>query len=109
MGTVGVASSALIVEISQGNQVQWGLIVHKASFYFIAVSLALSAWYQIAIQRHDRELAKGFTPKQYEASIRNRLAEHVAKRSQKLIRQGKIDQLEKETETFKRLYGEGKA
>jgi hypothetical protein len=70
------------------------------------MSTIASAFYQIKIQRYDRELAKGFTPKQYEAAIRNRVAEEVAKRSMKLIRDGHIDQLEKETETFKKLYGE---
>jgi hypothetical protein len=107
MGVVGVTASSLVVEIAQGNEIQWHLILHKVSFYFLLVATFLSAIYQIAIQRHDRELARGFTPKQYEANIRNRVAEDIAKRSQKLIREGNIEQLERETETFKRLYGEG--
>ena len=49
---------------------------------------------------------KGFTAKQYEAAIRNKVAEDVAERSKKLIRDGEIEQLEKETEIFKKLYGE---
>lgn len=108
VGVVGVTSSALVVEIAQGNVIRWQQVFQKTSFYLLAVSTLLSALYQIAIQRHDRELAKGFTPKQYEANIRNRVAEDIAKRSQKLIRDGNIEQLERETETFKRLYGENK-
>jgi len=106
VGIVGVTSNTLVVEIAHGNAIQWHQIYQKTSFYLLVVSTFLSAWYQIAIQRHDRELAKGFTPKQYEANIRNRVAEDIAKRSQRLIREGNIEQLERETETFKRLYGE---
>jgi hypothetical protein len=50
-------------------------------------------------------IIKGFTAKQYEALIRNKVAEGVAERSNKLIRNGEIEQLEKETEIFNRLYG----
>jgi hypothetical protein len=106
MGIVGVTSSSLVVEIATGNDIQWSLVPKKVSFYILLMSTIASAFYQIKIQRYDRELAKGFTPKQYEAAIRNRVAEEVAKRSMKLIRDGHIDQLEKETETFKKLYGE---
>ncbi len=56
--------------------------------------------------KRDSELLKGFTPKQYEACIRNQLAEDVSKRSRKLIKEGKIDQLVAETEAFKKLFGE---
>ena len=107
MAIVGVTASSLVVEIAQGDQLRWSLIPQRLSFYLLLVATVVSAVYQIALQRHDKELARGFTPKQYEASIRNRVAEHVAERSRKLIREGKIDQLEKETETFKKLYGEG--
>ena len=107
MGVAAVTASSLVVEIAVGNAIQWGLVPQKASFYILMVSTFASAFYQLRIQRYDNELTKGFTPKQYEAAIRNRVAEDVAKRSQKLIRDGHIDQLEKETETFKKLYGEG--
>jgi len=36
------------------------------------------------------------------------VAEDVAARSKQLIRDGEIDQLERETEIFKKLYGEAK-
>lgn len=106
MGVVGVTASSLVVEIATGNDIKWSQAPEKVSFYVLFMSTIASAFYQIKIQRYDRELAKGFTPKQYEAAIRNRVAEVVAKRSMKLIRDGHIDQLEKETETFKKLYGE---
>jgi hypothetical protein len=106
MGIVGVTASSLVVEIAYGNEIQWRLIPQKVSFYILFMSSFFSAFYQIKIQRYDNELAKGFTPKQYEAAIRNKVAEEVARRSKKLIRDGHIDQLEKETETFKKLFGE---
>lgn len=109
MAIAGVTASSLVVEIAQGDQINWRLIPSRISFYLLLVSTVLSAIYQISLQRYDTELAKGFTPKQYEASIRNRVAEQVAERSKKLIREGKIDQLEKETEAFRRLYGEGQS
>lgn len=105
MGIVGVTASSLVVEIATGNEIQWGLAPKKVSFYLLLVAIIASAIYQIIIQRYERELAKGFTPKQYEAAIRNRVAEEVAQRSKKLIRDGQIEQLEKETKTFKKLYG----
>lgn len=108
MAVAGVSASALVVEIAHGTEITWELIPSRVSFFVLVLTTVLSAAYQIAIQRNDRELARGFTPKQYEASVRNRVAEEVAKRSQKLIREGKIEQLETETETFRRLYGEGK-
>jgi len=92
--------------VAVGNIITWGQIPYKLSFYILSISTVLLAFYQIAISRYDLNLAKGFTPKQYEATIRNKVAEDVAKRSRKLIQEGKIEQLEKETETFKKLYGE---
>src|SRR4051812_3477007 len=108
IGVVGVVSNTLVVELARGNQIDWSLLPHKPSFYYFVTATLVSALYQIALQRHDEELAKGFTPKQYEARIRNRVAEQVAKRSLKLIKDGDIEKLERETETFKRLYGENK-
>lgn len=107
MGIVGVSSNSLVTEITNGNTVQWRYIFEKSSFYILLAANVLAALYQITVSRYDKELAKGFTPKQYEATIRNRVAEDVARRSQKLIRDGNIDQLERETEAFKRMYGEG--
>ena len=104
-GIVGVTASSLVVEIAIGNEIKWGLAPKKVSFYLLLLAIIASAIYQIIIQRYERELAKGFTPKQYEAAIRNRVAEEVAQRSKKLIRDGQIEQLEKETKTFKKLYG----
>lgn len=108
MGVASVSANCLVVEITSGNVIAWSLIPQKLSFYILLVTTVLLAFYQISISKHDRELAKGFTPKQYEAAIRNKVAEDIAKRSRKLIQDGKIEQLEKETETFKRLYGENK-
>jgi len=108
MGAASVSASSLVVEISTGNGVAWGLLPHKMSFYILLIATAILAIYQVSISKHDRDLAKGFTPKQYEAAIRNKVAEDIAKRSKKLIQDGKIEQLEKETETFRKLYGENK-
>lgn len=108
MGVASVTASSLVVEISSDEGLMWSLIPQKASFYILLISTALLAVYQILISKHDREIFRGYTPKQYEASIRNKVAEGVAKRSLKLIQDGDIEQLEKETETFKKLYGEGK-
>lgn len=105
---VGVASNTLIVQIASGSAINWSLLPQVISTYLILVSLALAAVYQVAVSRHDGRLLRGFTPKQYEASIRNAVAEKVASRSKKLINEGKIEQLETETEVFRRLYGEGR-
>jgi len=106
VGIAGFAGNTLVVEISVENSIDWAAIPKKASFYVMLVSTLAVAVYQILLRRFDSDLMKGFTPRQYEARIRNRVAEDVARRSQKLIQEGEIDQLEKETETFKRLYGE---
>lgn len=108
MGTISVFTNCLVVEITVNNEIVWHVLPYKLSFYIILISTTLLAFYQTAVSKDDRNLIKGFTPKQYEASIRNKVAEVVAKRSKKLIQDGKIDQLEKETETFKKLYGENK-
>lgn len=105
-GVVGVLANILVVEITRNNSVDWNLLPKSRSFWYLIIASCLSAAHQICIQRYDRELAKGFTPKQYEASIRNQMAQHVADRCQKLIKAGNIEQLEKESETFRRLYGE---
>lgn len=107
MGVASVSASSLIVEISSGNAILWSLMPQKISFYILLITTTLLAFYQISISKHDRDLVKGITPKQYEAAIRNKLAEDIAKRSRKLIQDGKIEQLKTETETFKNLYGEG--
>ncbi|WP_299977531.1 hypothetical protein [Desulfobacula sp.] len=106
LGVASVSASSLVVEISVSNGIVWSLIPQKVSFYILLISTIFLALYQIKISMHDRDMIKGFTPKQYEAAIRNKVAEGVAKRSLKLIQNGEIDQLEQETETFKKLYGE---
>jgi hypothetical protein len=106
MGVASVTASSLVVEISSDDGLMWSLIPQKVSFYVLLIATIALATYQILISKHDREVFRGFTPKQYEASIRNKVAEGVAKRSLKLIQDGNIEQLEKETETFKKLYGE---
>lgn len=108
MGVASVTASSLVVEISLDEGIMWSLMPQKVSFYILLISTVVLAVYQILISKHDREIFRGYTPKQYEASIRNKVAEGVAKRSLKLIQDGDIEQLEKETETFKKLYGEGK-
>lgn len=108
MGVASVTASSLVVEISSDEGIMWSLMPQKVSLYILLISTVLLAVYQILISKHDREIFRGYTPKQYEANIRNKVAEGVAKRSLKLIQDGNIDQLEKETEAFKRLYGEGK-
>ena len=109
MGAASVSGNTLVVEISNGNKVLWSEIPQKGSFYILLISTLLLALYQFLIFKHDANLSKGFTAKQYEAAIRNKVAEDVAERSKKLIRDGEIEQLEKETEIFKKLYGEVKS
>jgi len=108
MGVVGISSNSLVAEITSGSIVRWRLTFQNGSFYILVIATALAALYQIAVGRYDNEIARGFTPRQYEAAIRNRVAEEAAERSKKLIRDGNIEQLERETETFKRIYGEAK-
>ncbi|HDZ9134422.1 TPA: hypothetical protein ACGFXY_003627 [Vibrio cholerae] len=103
---VGVASSALIVEVASGQDIDWSAMPKKASFYIVLLCIFVACAYQVKLTKRDNELLKGFTPKQYEACIRNQVAEDVAKRSRKLINEGKIDQLVAETEAFKKLFGE---
>ncbi|MCS6122929.1 hypothetical protein [Shewanella baltica] len=103
---VGVASSALIVEVATGQDIDWSAMPKKVSFYVVLACVVVACAYQVKLAKRDNELLKGFTPKQYEACIRNRVAEDVAKRSKKLINEGKIDQLVAETDAFKKLFGE---
>lgn len=106
MVVANICGNALIFEISSANEVNWASMPSKVSFYILIISLIILCFYQIQIFKHDKELIKGFTPKEYEACIRSKVIEDVAKRSRKLIQKGEINQLEKETETFKKLYGE---
>ena len=108
MGIAGLAGNLLASDISAGPEIAWSSIPSKVPFYIFVVTTILLCAYQVEISKHDRALIKGFTAKQYEATIRNKVAEDVAKRSKKLIRDGEIDKLEKETEIFNRLYGEVK-
>jgi len=105
MSIAGVTASSLVVEIASGNQIEWSLMFKKLSFYLLVITTIASAAYQIKIQKYDRLVSGGLTAIQYEAAIRTRVAEGVAERSMKLIQDGNIEQLEQETETFKRLYG----
>lgn len=106
MVIVGISSNSLVAEITSGSVVRWHLMFQTSSFYILLVATIVTVSYQIAVVRYDKEVARGFTPRQYEAAIRNGVAEEVSKRSKKLIRDGNIEQLERETEAFKRLYGE---
>ena len=109
MGVISILGNSLVVEISSGNKVLWSEIPRTGSFYILLILTLLLGVYQFLLFKHDTNIIKGFTPKQYEAAIRNKVAEDVAKRSKKLIRDGEIEQLEKETEIFKKLYGEFKS
>lgn len=106
MGIAGVSGNVLAGEISIGEEITWLLIPQKFSFYILLTSTVILCIHQVAVASNDRKLIKGIRPKQYEAAIRNKVAEDVANRSKKLIRDGEIEQLEKETEIFNKLYGE---
>ena len=97
MGVASVSGNTLVVEISNGNKVFWSEMPLKGSFYILLISTLLLGFYQFLIFRYDTSITKGYTAKQYEAAIRNKIAEDVADRSKKLIRDGEIEQLEKET------------
>ena len=86
----------------------WAEIPQKVSFYILLITTSLLCIHQIKISKYDQNLMKGFTAKQYEAAVRNKVAEDVANLSKRLIRDGQIERLEKETEIFKKLYGENK-
>lgn len=107
-GAVGLLANAVVAEITKNGVVVWEAAILNHNFHWLLLASALALIYQIALFRHDRALIAGFTPRQYEANIRNRVAESVAKRCQKLVRSGHIELLEKETETFKKLFGENK-
>ncbi|MBL0460823.1 MULTISPECIES: hypothetical protein [Aeromonas] len=106
MGASSVFASSLVVEIANGNQISWHEIPQKVSFYVLLICTILLCLYQVAISRHDTNLIRGLTPKQYEAALRIYVAEESAKRAKKLIKEGSVDQLIKETEAFKKLFGE---
>jgi len=107
MGASSVFASSLVVEIANGNNIEWNLVLSKVSFYLLIICSALLCAYQVIISRHDQALIKGITPKQFEAALRNEVAEESAKRARKLIQEGNVEKLEKETEAFKKLFGEG--
>jgi hypothetical protein len=107
MGAASLAINILSAEIMEDPEIAWSSIPKKTSFYIFFLATIVLCVYQVAISRYDRNSLKGFTAKQYEAAIRNRVAEDVAKRSRRLIRDGQIDRLEHETEIFRKLYGGG--
>ncbi|NYT44772.1 hypothetical protein H0A64_08025 [Alcaligenaceae bacterium] len=107
-GAVGLLANAVVAEITKNGVVVWEEAIFNRNLHWLLLASTLAFIYQIVLFRHDRALIAGFTPRQYEANIRNRVAESVAKRCQKLVRSGHIELLEKETETFKKLFGENK-
>ncbi|CAI0933405.1 Uncharacterised protein [Serratia quinivorans] len=107
-GAVGLLANAVVTEITKNGVVVWQDAIVNRNLHWLLLASTLAFIYQIVLFRHDRALITGFTPRQYEANIRNRVAESVARRCQKLVRSGHIELLEKETETFKKLFGENK-
>jgi hypothetical protein len=107
LGASSMFASSLVVEIANGNNIEWNLILSKVSFYLLIICTGLLCSYQVMISRHDQALIKGITPKQFEATMRYKVTEESAKRVRKLIKDGDVEKLEKETETFKKLFGEG--
>ena len=108
MGIAAVSGNVLAAEISVGSEITWSSIPQRLSFYILLASTVLLCVHQVAVAANDKRLMKGITAKQYEAAIRNKVAEDVANRSKKLIRDGEIEKLEQETEIFQKLYGEAK-
>lgn len=107
-GAVGLLANAVVTEITKNGVVVWKDAIINHNLHWLLLASTLAFIYQVVLFRHDRALITGFTPRQYEANIRNRVAESVARRCRKLVRSGHIEQLEKETETFKKLFGENK-
>lgn len=107
-GAVGLFANAVVTEITRNGVVVWEDAIFNRNLHWLLLASILAFTYQVVLFRHDRALIAGFTPRQYEANIRNRVAESVARRCQKLVRAGHIELLEKETETFKKLFGENK-
>lgn len=108
MGVVSFSINTLVVEINQDQGIVWASIPSKISFYIFLLATIFLCVHQVMLFKRDKNLISGITPKQYEATIRNKVAEDVAKRSRKLIKDGKVEQLEKETEVFNKLYGDSK-
>ena len=102
-----VVASSLVVEIAEGNTINWAALPDKQSFYLLLVATVLLCIYQVVLFKHDSKLMKGITPKQFEASLRNEVAEATAKRAKKHIKDGRMDLLEDETLKFQKLFGEG--
>lgn len=107
MGAASLAVNILSAEIMADPEIAWSSIPKRTSFHIFLLATIVLCIHQVAISKYDRNNLKSFTPKQYEAAIRNKVAEDVAKRSRKLIRDGQIDRLEQETEIFRKLYGGG--
>lgn len=107
MAVSSVVASSLVVEISDGNTINWSDLLTIKSFYMLVVATVILCLYQVVLFKHDSKLIKGITPKQFEASLRNEVAEATAKRAKKHIKDGRIDLLEEETLKFQKLFGEG--
>lgn len=107
MAITSVVASALVVEIADGSSIHWSKLPEKHSFYFLMVTIVMMCLYQVLIFQSDSKFIKGLTAKQFEASLRNEVAEEAAKRAKKHIKEGRIDLLEQETLKFKQLFGEG--
>jgi len=61
--------------------------------------------YQVVLFKNDNFLLQIMTGEEYEAFIRKSLAKHIKAYLEDLVKKRDWDQLERETERFKRLFG----
>lgn len=102
-----VIGNILVVEITNGSTIEWSAIPKRISFYILLATTSLIFIYQVFIYKFDNAMIKNFlTAKQYEAALRSEVLPESVIVVKKLIQEGKLDELEKATSTFKRLFGE---
>lgn len=103
-----VVGNTLVVEITKGTTIEWSAIPKKISVYILFIAIILTTIYQVLLFKSDNAMIKSFlTPKQYEAALRSEALEESANTVKKLIQEGNLEELEKATATFKKLFGEG--
>jgi len=102
---MGFFTSTLIADITPSETTEWNKIPNSGSLYLTLFFVTVSVLYTWYVLKNEINIEK-MTSKQFEASLRNGVADAAKNHLVDLIKAGNFSELEQNTEIIQRLFGD---
>ncbi|MDR5875119.1 hypothetical protein [Vreelandella gomseomensis] len=105
MAMIGVFTNLVSHEITESKKPILYVLLNDINFLYLLIFSLVLAWYQIGAINYDNTFRNSLSQEDFDAYMRREALEGTAKRVKKLIKEGDIDNLRKETQAFKDMFG----